>query len=443
MSGRIIQERWRRHGPFTSAAVVLTAILGACADDSATSPSTADERRATTTSAPPPTNPTTSSMPSTSVHPPDTAAPTSVPASATTLPADPPPANQLAGVQLTQEPFVDLPLLVAMATRPIDGQPYFASQSGEIWRVVAGKEPELVLDLSPVVSPYENGSERGLLGIEFNPADGRLFVYYTDANIDSHLVSYAIGRDGRPDPASAREVLFVEQPGLGHKGGGIAFEPDGTLYLALGDGGGSNGRDAQDHTKLHGAILRIRPRPHRPGYIIPPDNPYVGDPSVRPEIWAKGLRNPWGFWRDPATGDLWTADVGDHAMEEIDRLAAGDAGRNLGWYYIEGTHVNHHGAPADVLPPVYAYSHDDVGPAAIGGRVYRGHRIPQLRGAYLFADMSGPILAIGAGGEAVRLDLHRTGIVTGFGTLADGELIVLTLSEGAHRLTPGQERQDL
>jgi glucose/arabinose dehydrogenase len=353
-----------------------------------------------------------------------------------TAPPAPPPAGRLAGVKLALEPFVDLPLLTSMAVNPADDSVYFSSQTGEIWRV-ADSDPELVLDLTAEVSPYEEGSERGLLGIQFSPADGRLFVYYTDHDIDSHLVSFAVGADGRPRRRSQWEVLFIEQPGLGHKGGGMAFEPNGTLYLALGDGGGSNGRDAQDYSKLLGGIVRIVPRTDGPGYDIPKGNPYARDDSTPAEIWAKGLREPWGFWRDPATGDMWTADVGDESMEEIDRLPAGEADLNFGWYFIEGTQVNHEGAPEDAVGPVFAYSHGDIGPAAIGGRVYRGSVIPKLDGAYVFADMSGPFLAIGADDETVRLELNHSGIITGFGVLPDGELIVLTHQEGAFRLVPG------
>jgi glucose/arabinose dehydrogenase len=347
-----------------------------------------------------------------------------------------PPAGQLADLKLALEPFVDLPMLTSMAVNPADDSPYFASQTGEIWRVARG-ERQLALDLTEEVSPYEVGSERGLLGIQFSPVDGRLFVYYTDHDVDSHLVSYAVGANGKARPRSRWQVLFVEQPGLGHKGGGIAFEPNGTLYLALGDGGGSNGRDAQDYKKLLGGIVRIVPKTNGPGYKIPRDNPYAGDDSTAPEIWAKGLREPWGFWRDPVTGDMWTADVGDQSMEEIDRLPAGAGDLNFGWYFVEGTQVNEEGAPEDALPPVYAYAHGEVGPAAIGGRVYRGSAIRKLRGAYVFADMSGPFLAIGARDKTVRLDLQHSGIVTGFGVLPDGELIVLTLQEGAFRLVPG------
>jgi glucose/arabinose dehydrogenase len=331
----------------------------------------------------------------------------------------------------------DIELATAMAHRVGDPSLYVTSQDGKVWRVIAGAAPEVVLDLGDVVSPYENGSERGLLGLAFDPGDRRMFVYYTDHGIDSHVDSYVLGASGPADPASKREVLFVEQPGLGHKGGGMAFGADGHLYIAIGDGGASSGRDAQDYELLLGAILRIEPRPDGPGYDVPADNPFVGQEGKRPELWAKGLRNPWGFSIDAATGDLWTADVGSHTMEEIDRAPAGVGGLNFGWYYVEGTQVMNRGGPPDAVAPVYAYRHEEIGPAAIGGRVYRGTAIPELAGAYLFADMSGPMFAVGAGDETVRLDLSCGGIVAGFGTDATGELYLLTLGAGVLKLVPG------
>lgn len=152
------------------------------------------------------------------------------------------------------------------------------------------------------------------------------------------------------------------------------------------------------------------PKRNGPGYDIPDDNPFVGQTGMRAEIWAKGLRNPWGFCRDAGTGDLWFADVGNNTMEEINRLPAGEGGKNFGWYFVEGTFVRYEGVPDDAVPPVHAYTHDDVGPAVIGGCVYRGSSISALAGAYVFADLSGPVFAIGADDETVRLDVHVEGI---------------------------------
>ena len=392
---------------------------------------------ASASTSPPSTEPADPSEPPTS----STTTTTSPPPTSTIPAAAPPPADQLATATIALEPFADIPLLTAMANRVADGSMYFTSQPGEVWRVVSGAAPELVLDIKAEVSPYEEGSERGLLGIVFNPVDGRLFLYFTDANIDSHVVSYALDPAGRPDPASRWEVLFEDQPGLGHKGGGLAFTADGTLFVAFGDGGASDGRDAQDMSLVLGGVIRIVPKADGDGYDVPPDNPYVGrataEPgSIRPEIWAKGLRNPWGFCLDPPTGDIWLGDVGNNTMEEIDRMPAGAAGLNFGWYYVEGTDVRHSGAPEGIVAPVHAYLHSDIGPAVIGGCVYRGSAIPALAGAYLFGDLSGPLFAIGADNAVVRLPVEVGGYLTGFGTGPDGELIVLTLLDGAMRIVP-------
>ena len=122
-----------------------------------------------------------------------------------------------------------------------------------------------------------------------------------------------------------------------------------------------------------------------------------------PELWAKGLRNPWGFWRDPVTGDLWISDVGEDDVEELNRIPATVAGANFGWYFVEGDHVRYQGVPADAVNPLFTYRHDQIGPAIIGGRVYRGQRDPGLDGAYVFADMAGEIFAMGAGDQVTPL----------------------------------------
>ncbi|WP_162941936.1 PQQ-dependent sugar dehydrogenase [Desertimonas flava] len=378
---------------------------------------------------------TTASGPTTSVGPATTAAPTT-----TTTPVAPlPPAATIESAALEVRHLFDVPLLTALASRPADGSIYVTSQGGQVSRVANGAAPEQVLDLSSLVTAYQPGSERGMLGIAFNPVDGRMFLYYTDddPDPDSHVVSYALDAAGRPDPASVREVLAIDQPGLGHKGGGLAFTPDGTLFIASGDGGGSNGADAQDYSKLLGGIIRIVPNADGPGYTVPPDNPFVGQEGRAPEMWAKGLRNPWGFCRDNATGDLWWGDVGNNTMEEVDHLPAGTSGTNYGWPAVEGTQVNHPDAvPPDAVAPVFAYNHSDIGPAVIGGCVYRGAASPALVGAYVFADMTGQLFAIGADYQMVRLGIASPAPVTGWGIAPDGELIILTMNDGAFHLAP-------
>lgn len=369
--------------------------------------------------------------------PPPTAAPTTPPPPMTPPAAAPPPAAQLETASVALQKFVELPLLTAVVQHP-DRSLWFTSQTGEVWKMAEGGSPELVLDLRAETAPWVEGSERGLLGIGFNPVDGRLFLYFNDLEVDSHLVSYALNVNGIPDPASRWEVLFIDQPGLGHKGGGIVFDDTGTMMLALGDGGGSRGRDAQDFTKLLGGIIRIIPRTTGPGYDIPADNPFIGQDGIAPELFAKGLRNPWGFCRDVPTGDLWLTDVGESTMEEVNHIPNGTSGMNFGWWQLEGTSVRDPSFVEPNQPPVWEYRHDEFGPAAIGGCVYRGSAIPALDGAYLLSDMSGPMFAVGEGYAPVRLNLlpEQGTIVTAVKMDVDGEPIVLTLNNGGYRLVP-------
>ncbi|MFV0307363.1 MAG: PQQ-dependent sugar dehydrogenase [Desertimonas sp.] len=362
---------------------------------------------------------------------------TSAAPTTTTTPA--PGAGSLTTLPLTLQPVATgLPLLTSLAGRP-DGLVVVTSQSGEVWRLAPDGTTALYLDLTADVSPYEPGSERGMLGSAFHPVDGRLFLSYTDPAMDSHVISFAVDPAGAIDPASRVEVLFEDQPdaGFGHKGGGLVFAPDGTLYLALGDGGASNGRDAQDPAKLLGGIVRIVPRGAEAGYDIPPDNPWVDQPPYRPELIAKGLRNPWGFCRDAATGDLWLGDVGNEEIEEVNHILAGQVGMNFGWYQLEGTSVRHEPVPDGAIPPVYEYRHDTIGPAVIGGCVYHGTAIPGLVGAYVFADLAGAVMALGAGYEMATLPVHADGPVTAVALGPDGEIYVLTHSNGIFRLAPG------
>ena len=137
-------------------------------------------------------------------------------------------------------------------------------------------------------------------------------------------------------------MLFVDQPGIGHKGGGIIFDENGVMMLALGDGGGSRGRDAQDYSKLLGGIIRIIPRTNGPGYDIPGDNPFIGQEGIA-RVVRQGLAQLVG--RDAATGDMWITDVGEDTVEEVNHIPAGTAGMNFGWCFLEGTQVRYDGAP--------------------------------------------------------------------------------------------------
>jgi glucose/arabinose dehydrogenase len=319
---------------------------------------------------------------------------------ATTRSTTPPP---LASVHVGLEQIATLDQPLALATRSGDRALYIAEKTG---RVVAIRDdrvdPTPVLDLSGDVSL---GGEQGLLGIAFSPDGRSLYVNYTDVDGDTRVVAYAMGRR-TAEPDTRRELLFVDQPYANHNGGDLVFGPDGYLYVGLGDGGSAG--DPQGHAQslesLLGKMLRIDPRPDRDrAYSIPPDNPFVDRDGARAEIWAYGLRNPWRYSFDRATGDLWIGDVGQNAWEEIDRLPAGTPpGANLGWNLVEGSRRFTGDPPNGAVAPVYEYPHASGACTVIGGVVYRGDEIPDLVGAYLFAD-----LCLGAGGDPSRLRRTR------------------------------------
>ena len=332
---------------------------------------------------------------------------------------------------------------LALAVRSGDPALYVAQKTGKVIAIRDGfVDPVPVLDLSEQVSL---GGEQGLLGLAFSPDARNVYVNYTDANGDTHVTGYAM-RDGRANMATRREVLAVDQPYSNHNGGNLAFGPDGYLYIGLGDGGsgGDPQGNGQSLSILLGKMLRIEPTPSadRP-YRIPGDNPFVGHPEARSEIWAFGLRNPWRYSFDRLTGDLWIGDVGQSAWEEVDRQSSDSAGgENYGWNRMEGDHSYSGAAPPEgAVRPLYEYSHDDGGCTVIGGYVYRGEAIPELHGAYLFGDLcTGEIEALRVTGG--RLVGHRAlGPVvpnlSSFGEDADGELYAMSLGGGLYRLAPG------
>jgi glucose/arabinose dehydrogenase len=330
---------------------------------------------------------------------------------------------------------------LALAVRSGDDALYVAEKTGRIVSVVNGHARTTpVLDLSEEVSL---GAEQGLLGLAFSPDGRSLFVDYTDTNGDTHVTEFAMNGD-RVAPSSRRELLFVDQPYSNHNGGQLVFGPDGDLYVGLGDGGsgGDPQGNGQSLSTLLGKILRISPDPSkgRP-YSIPEDNPFVDRSGVRPEIYAYGLRNPWRFSFDRQTGDLWIADVGQSAWEEIDRQPAGSPGGvNYGWNAMEGDQP-YGGGPVtdDMVRPVYEYSHEGGGCSITGGYVYRGSAIPELVGWYVFGDFCGGRLeAIRTVGNKVQhVELGPTvPNLSSFGEDADGEVYAMSLSDGLFRLLP-------
>lgn len=348
-----------------------------------------------------------------------------------------PASSQFESVALRIEPTVEIPDLTGMIWNNREGAYYAITQDGTVHKINRElTDSEMVLDLRDETTELLAGSERGMLGITFDPRDGRMFLYFTDRGDDSNVISMEMD-GGKPDPSTRRNILFIEQPGVGHKAGDMLFDDNGHLFVTIGDGGGSRGRDAQDDSKLLGTIIRIIPKLDAEGYDIPADNPFVGQEGKRGEIWANGLRNPWQFSLDPASGDMYIGDVGESDIEELDKIPAGTSGQNFGWYWFEGSNDRGTGEMpegTEVTPPIFEYPHS-LGPAIIGGTVYYGSAIPELQGSLVFADMTGPIFAMGSD-QAVRLGINGSGVITTFVETPERELLMTTLSDGVLRLLP-------
>ena len=305
------------------------------------------------------------------------------------------------------------------------------------------------LDIDLLVN--STSSERGLLGLAFHPdyaENGYLYVNYT--NVIGSTVIERYTRDSTnahaADPASGKVLLVISQPFPNHNAGDLAFGPDGYLYIGTGDGGsgGDPGDRAQDPLRLLGKMLRIDVDNGDP-YSIPPDNPFADTDAALDEIWAIGLRNPWRYSFDRTTGDLYIADVGQNAWEEVNfQMAGAPGGQNYGWRCYEGNAAfNTSGCPdSDSLTfPVFAYPHEGFNCAGsvTGGFVYRGSRHPGLVGTYIMADYcKGSFRGFRMeGGEAVdqrvlaQLDQFE---YTSFGEDASGEIYVAGASGRIYRL---------
>lgn len=250
---------------------------------------------------------------------------------------------------------------------------------------------EPFLDVSADISITNFGE--GLHNLAFHPDyvnNGFFYVVYTTTDGDGALVRYTVSADdpNKADPASKKIIFIIPHPYDFHYGGGLAFGPDGDLYWSMGDGaqGKANPSPAQKLDSYLGAIVRLDVDGGDP-YRVPPDNPYLNNPDALPELWAKGLRNPWRFSFDRETGDLYIADVGEGQYEEINfQPANSPGGENYGWNYFEGDAPFKGQTDAETIFPAVEYPHDNGSCSITGGYVYRGHELPDLTGEYIFGD---------------------------------------------------------
>ena len=307
------------------------------------------------------------------------------------------------------------------------GRLYVLEQAGRIRMVANGRvRREPFLDIRRLVKA---GGEQGLLGLAFHPEyrrNRRLYVHYTDVHGDTRLVEYS-SRDGRALVETARPLLFVDQPYENHNGGQLGFGPDGLLYLGLGDGGHAfdPGKRAQSLASPLGKILRLD----------------VDGPPTQWQVAAYGLRNPWRFSFDAATGDLYVADVGQERWEEINFIPASPRlMANFGWPVYEGRErisPDEPGRAGVLVSPVHVYGRED-GCSVIGGHVYRGSQLRGLRGRYLYGDYCSGIVWSFRIRDAAAVDLRRESVkvpgLTSFGVDADGNLYLASQNGSIYRL---------
>lgn len=346
-------------------------------------------------------------------------------------PGDPP---------LEDPPAIRLTPVIEDLSRPVhlvnagdgSGRLYIVEQAGlvKVWADGAIQSGSF-LDLRDAVAT--GGSEQGLLSIAFHPDyPDRAEVYagFTRSNDDSVVARFDVS-DGKAVADSREDLLIVTQPYSNHNGGLVAFGPDDYLYVALGDGGLRDDafNNGQNCLTLLGTILRIDVDTEQ-GYEVPDDNPFVDD-HCADEIWAWGLRNPWRFSFDAETGDLYIADVGQNAWEEVNfQPADSEGGENYGWPIWEGTHENERRPGVTLDDPVFPVAEYplDGNCSVTGGYVYRGDSFPGLVGLYVFGDYcSGKIWGLrnvdGQWRMSEVLDTDRS--ISSFGVDEAGEIYVV------------------
>jgi glucose/arabinose dehydrogenase len=335
-------------------------------------------------------------------------------------------------------------------TAPVnDPRLFIVEQPGRIRVVENGR----LLDkpFLDIVNKVRSGGEQGLLSVAFHPqyrSNGFLFVNHTDKNGDTQIERYTVSSDRNvADPRSAKVILSIDQRYSNHQGGLNLFGPDGMLYIGMGDGGsqGDPHGNGQNRNALLAKLLRINVDRGEP-YLIPAANPYAKG-GGRAEIWAIGLRNPWRFSFDRFSGLLYIADVGGDRFEEVNVVPMSIAGVNYGWNVMEGPQCSRSSGcdQTGLQKPALSYAtHENSTCAIIGGSVYRGQKIPEIKGQYFYSDYCNSWLRSFGFADGKVTDQHewpigKLGSITSFGEDAQGELYICTSSGRVYRIikSPG------
>ncbi|MCC7357864.1 MAG: PQQ-dependent sugar dehydrogenase [Anaerolineales bacterium] len=347
--------------------------------------------------------------------------------------------------QLVAEGFAD-PVLVTHAGDG-SGRLFVVEKVGSI-RILRPDGTVLPDPFYDMTGQVSQDSEQGLLGLAFSPRyaeDGAFFINYTDLNGDTHVDRCHVSGSDPNQGGDCATLLFVPQPAWNHNGGHLAFGPDGYLYIGLGDGGDSNDPDdrAQNLNDRLGKLLRLDVSGDEAAYSPAPGNPFSDQGGAAAEVWAYGLRNPWRWSFDRATGDLYIGDVGQNAFEELDYQPASSAGgENYGWPYLEALRVNTEAPRAapdgfSSVPPLVNYAQEVGGCSIVGGYVYRGRSLPELNGVYFFGDYcTGNVWTLPAATpDPAVTQWPSTGFnISSFGEDEAGELYAVDLNGGVYRL---------
>ncbi|MBA3986420.1 MAG: PQQ-dependent sugar dehydrogenase [Flavobacteriales bacterium] len=348
-------------------------------------------------------------------------------------------------ISFAQELELELELIASGFSSPLeikhagDDRLFVVEQGGsiKILNPDGSVNPSPFLNISSIVN---SGGERGLLGLAFHPdytTNGYFYVYYTNTSNNTQISRFSVntGNPNIADATSELQMLSFTQPFTNHNGGHIAFGPDGKLFIASGDGGsgGDPQNNSQTLTTLLGKILRLDV--DLPAPYVPADNPFIDNSAVLDEIWAYGVRNPWKFSFDSVTGDLWIADVGQSALEEINKESGSEGGLNYGWRCYEGNNpfnTNQCPDPSELTFPVAVYNRASGRCSITGGYVYRGTENPAMEGLYFFADLcSNQIGTVNASGDLVFQGVFAASSITSFGVDFNNELYLTAFGGGS------------